>query len=69
MIYHEEVAATPPAESRVPVFYSRDMYDIYQKTDGLDFYWVVDPVVELIDGFDFDFYQTFTRLKTCLHFQ
>lgn len=68
MIYHEEVAATLPMESRVPVFYSRDMYDVYKKTEGLDFYWVVDPVVELIDGFDFDFYPNIHQIENVFTF-
>lgn len=68
MIYHEEFCATMPKESRVPVYYSRDMYDVYKQTEGQDFYWVVDPVVELMDDFDFDFYPNIHQIENVFTF-
>jgi hypothetical protein len=69
MIYHEDVAAKIPDEQNIPVFYSRDMYDVYKNTEGAGFYWVVDTVVELVNDFSFDFYPSIHEIENVFTFK
>ena len=69
MIYHEDNAARIPDEQRIPVYHTRDMYDVFKNTEGESFYWVVDTVVDLLDGFNFDFYPNIHEIENVFTFK
>lgn len=53
----DEFATVTPTICRIPVYRSRDHYDIFLNKSETDyFYWYVDTLVEPLEDFNFDFY-------------
>jgi len=53
----DQFATTLPKVSRIPIYRSRDHYDVFlNKSETKCFYWFVDTLVEPLKDFNFDFY-------------
>jgi len=65
----DRFAMVPPNECRIPIYRSRDPYDVYcNKSKNDYFYWYVDTIVSPLDTFNFDFYPDIHSLENVFMF-
>jgi len=65
----DRFAMTPPKNCRIPIYKSRDHYDVYKNKSVNDyFYWYVDTPISTLDDFNYDFYPDIYTMENVFTF-